>query len=399
MSFFDSQELLPDDPILSIPRFFSADPRPHKVNLGIGSYKGAEGCPYILDCVRDAEAALIQKNLSKEYLPIEGDQQLLKLTEALIFGKPILESFSGGIFLTQTIGGTGALHLGGQFLVQKVSQEIYLPNTTWPNHKPVFSNSGLKIKQYCYYDERLHQVDFDRMCHEISEMPAQSIILLHTCCHNPTGIDPTNDQWMELSTVIKKQRMIPFFDFAYQGFKKSIDDDAFPVRYFVSQGHELLVANSFAKNFGLYGERVGTLSVVTQSKDSAQKVGSQLKQLIRANYSTPPRHGAEIIAHILASEEQKKIWIKELTNMRDRLKEMRHTLAAGLQSKGSDRDWTFLNHQNGFFSFCGLNESQAYRLIKDYAIYMPTNGRINVSGLNGHNMDYVIDAILDVTHV
>lgn len=398
MPFFDSLELLPDDPILSIPKFFTADPRPHKVNLGIGSYKDAEGAPYILDCVRDAEAALILEKPSKEYLPIEGSLQLLKLAKTLIFGKPLLESFNDQISIVQTIGGTGALHLGGQFLAQGICKNLYLPNTTWPNHKPVFARSGINIYHYHYYDERSHVVDFDWMCKDITEMPPGSAILLHACCHNPTGMDPTTDQWMELSSLIKKQKLFPFFDFAYQGFKSSPDEDAFAIRYFTSQGHELLVANSFAKNFGLYGERVGTLSVVTHNKDSALKVESQLKQIIRGCYSTPPRHGAEIISYILGNEDLKKIWSIELGNMRDRLKQMRHTLETGLQAKGNHCNWSFLNRQNGFFSFLGLNEGQVHRLIKDYAIYMPTNGRINVGGLNGHNMDYVIDAILDVTH-
>lgn len=398
MAFFDSLPLLPDDPILSIPKIFGADPRPGKVNLGIGTYKDAEGASYTLDCVRDAESALATKKLSKEYLPIEGHSELLQLTKNLIFGKNILEKFSENISIVQTIGGTGALSLGGEFLSKKINPVIYIPNSTWPNHKLVFNASGMEINHYRYFDDRSHQMDFDRMYQDISEMPAKSIILLHACCHNPTGIDPTNDQWMELSSLIKKQQLIPFFDFAYQGFKASIDDDAFAVRYFTSQGHELLVANSFAKNFGLYGERVGTLSFVTHSKESAQKILSQLKQLIRSNYSTPPRHGAEIISHILSNENLKKNWIAELGNMRDRLKEMRHTLIAGLQAKGSHHDWSFLSKQSGFFSFCSLNESQVHRLIKDYGIYMPANGRINVGGLNSHNMNYVIDALLDVTH-
>jgi aspartate/tyrosine/aromatic aminotransferase len=241
-------------------------------------------------------------------------------------------------------------------------------------------------------------MDFDKVCREITEMPEGSTILLHACCHNPTGIDPTNEQWKILSSIIQKQKVIPFFDFAYQGFKKSIDDDAFAIRYFVSQGHELLVANSFAKNFGLYGERVGTLSIVTPNKEAVKKIGSQVKQLIRGNYSSPPRRGSEIIKEILNSEELKNTWLKELANMRDRLVEMRHTLISGLQAKRANhQDWSFLNHQSGFFSFCGLTEGQVHRLIKDYAIYLPANGRINVAGLNGHNMDYVIDAILEVT--
>lgn len=396
MSFFDPLELLPEDPILSIPKFFMADPRPYKVNLGVGSYKDAEGASYVLECIKDAETDLALKKITKDYLPIEGDRQFLKLVEALIFGSPLLETFSGRIASVQTIGGTGALFLGGQFLSQSFSKTIYLPNATWSNHRLVCSKSGFQVNQYRYYDEKSHQLDFSNMCLDISKMPSGSTILLQPCCHNPTGIDPTEDQWKELSAIIKKKGLIPFFDFAYQGFKKSVDEDAFSVRYFVSQGHELLVANSFAKNFGLYSERIGTFSIMTENKENIPKIESHLKQLIRGNYSSPPRHGAEIIKHILSTEKLKKVWIIELANMRDRLKEMRHTLATDLQAKSRHLDWSFLNHQNGFFSFCGFNQIQVNRLIKDFAIYMPSNGRINVSGLNGHNMDYVIEAILAV---
>jgi len=398
MSYFDSLQLLPEDPIFSIPRLFAADPRPNKVNLGVGNYRDAEGASYVLDCVRDAEAALLLKKSNKDYLPIDGDQKLLNLTKPLIFGQKYLDSLDGGLFITQTLGGTGALFQGGQFLCQTISKDIYIPDVTWPNHKQVFNNCGFDVHQYRYYDHRSHKIDFNRLCDDLSEMPQYSTILLHACCQNPTGLDPTNDQWMELSTLIKKQKIIPFFDFAYQGFKTSPEDDAFPIRYFLSQGHELLVANSFAKNFGLYGERVGTLSVLTKNKNSAPKAASLIKQRIRSNYSNPPRHGAELIAEILASYELTKTWVTELANMRDRLKEMRHTLQAGLQAKGDGMDWTFLKNQFGFFSFCGLNHGQVHRLIKDYAIYVPANGRINVAGLNAHNMDYVVDAILEVIH-
>jgi aspartate/tyrosine/aromatic aminotransferase len=396
MSFFDSIELFPEDPILGIPKLFAADPRPHKVNLGIGSYKDTEGKDYILDCVRDAEAAINQKEFSKEYLPIEGYRKLLDLTENLIYGN-VLKETANGLFFAQTIGGTSALSIGGQLIAKNINDTLYLPNATWPNHKSVFSKSGFNIRHYPYYDHQTHQMDFHKLCQAIEEMPQNSTILLHACCQNPTGIDPTNDQWKELSALILKQKIIPFFDFAYQGFKKSLDDDAFPIRYFASQGHELFVANSFAKNLGLYGERVGTLSVVTQNKEKAKIVGSHIKQLIRGNYSSPPRRGAEIITEILSTEELKKTWIDELENMRIRLVQMRHTLISGLQTKGPHRDWSYMNNQSGFFSFIGLTEEQVHRMIKDHAIYMPQNGRINVAGLNGHNMDYVIDAIVEVT--
>lgn len=396
MSFFESLEHLSDDPILSIPKFFLADPRPNKVNLGIGSYKDSEGVPYVLDCVREAESALLKKKPNKEYLPIEGDSELIQLSKHLIYGTQFEDNFWERLFLTQTIGGTGALSLAAQLLSKKC-RIVYLPNPTWPNHLLLLTQSDLHIEHYSYYHYKSHLFNFEKMSQEITKMVPGNLILLHVCCHNPTGIDPTNEEWMKLSALIKKQELIPFFDFAYQGFKTSTEEDAFPIRYFASEGHELVVASSFAKNFGLYGERVGTLSVLTKNKDSTKKVESQLKQLIRSHYSTPPRHGAEIIAHILASQPLKKEWTIELATMRERLKEMRHTLTAGLQAKGTaDHNWSFLDKQNGFFSFCGLSELQVHQLIKEYAIYMPTNGRINVGGLNPHNMDDVIHAILNV---
>lgn len=397
MSFCDSLSLLPEDPILGIPKLFAADTRPHKVNLGVGSYKDSEGVSYVLDCVRDAESALLAKKMSKEYLPIEGNEQLAKQTELLIFGKQEVESLGKRLFTAQTVGGTGALYIGGKLLLQQHAH-IYLPNVTWPNHHPLFSRLGMEVHAYPYYDIRSHQLIFDAMCSEIAQAPAGHAILLHSSCHNPTGLDPTPEQWKELSSIMKERHLIPFFDFAYQGFRGTIDEDAFPIRHFAAQGHEMLVAYSFAKNLGLYGERVGTLSIITQDQNSTQKAASHIKKIIRSHYSSPPRHGSDIVGHILSNEAMKATWIHELGNMRDRLQEMRHTLIAGLQAKDSHHDWSFLQGQRGFFSFCGLNESQVQRMIKDYAIYMPADGRINVGGLNGHNMDSVIDAIISVMH-
>jgi Aspartate/tyrosine/aromatic aminotransferase len=396
MPFFDSLTQFPEDPIFSLPILFAADTRPNKVNLGIGSYRDTEGKPYLLNSVKKAEHSLLASERNKEYLPIDGDPAYLKVSRDLIFGSELASQLAGKIYSAQSPGGTGALRTGGSFLCQETSKTIFLPNPTWPNHKGVFTTSGMKIHQYRYYNEASNSLDFGGMCSDIAEMPPGSTILLHTNCHNPTGMDPSFEQWQELSTLIKKQNVIPFFDFAYQGFKESVDADAAPIRYFASQGHELLVANSFSKNFGLYGERVGALNVITTHPDSARKAGSQIKSLIRSNYSNPPKHGAAIITEILSNDSLKKEWIIELDNMRDRLKEMRHTLIAGLQSKGGKKDWSFLNKQSGFFSYSGLNDGQVHRLIKDYGIYMMGNGRFNVAGLNGHNIDYVIAAILEV---
>jgi len=397
MSFFESVTQLPDDQILHIPIAFAADPRPNKVNLGIGSYKDHDGKSILLDCVHKAEISLANKKLNKEYQPIEGDAEFHRLVTELIFGKDFLDSFTRGLFVAQSLGGTGALHLGSEFLVQETSKTIFIPSPSWSNHRLIFNRIGLKVHSYRYFDERTHQIDFNGMCSDISNAPPGSTILLHAGCHNPTGIDPTFEQWKELSVLIKQQRVIPFFDFAYQGFVSSLEEDALPIRYFASQGHEMLVANSFSKNLGLYGERVGAISIIAQHPEAAQKVGSQIKQIIRSNYSNPPLHGPRIVTEILSSETLTAIWHKELATMRDRIKEMRLALIKGLQTGESLKDWSFLQRQNGFFSYCGLNPEQVERLLKEYAIYMPTNGRINVAGLNKHNLDYVIKALIAVT--
>ena len=398
MSFFDQLTQFPADPILGLPIAFAADSRLNKVNLGIGSYRDAEGAPFFLPSVKEAEKIVLGRERNMDYLPIDGNPAFIKGTKELIFGSQILSTAPERIITVQTVGGTSALRLGGEFLSREISNKIFLPDPTWPNHHMIFPYSGMDVQSYRYYNKTTFRLDFSEMCSDILAMPPGSTILLHACCHNPTGIDPSQQEWQKLSELIKKQKLIPFFDFAYQGFKESIDDDAYPIRYFASQGHEMAVASSFSKTFGLYGERVGSFSVVTHNEETARKVGSQLKHLIRANYSNPPRHGAAIIAEILSSEELKHEWLEDLSNMRYRLKEMRHTLIAGLQAKSEHRDWSFLSQQHGFFSFCGLDEGEVHRLITEYAIYMPLNGRLNVAGVNGHNIDYVIEGILDVSH-
>lgn len=396
MSFFDTTTLLPEDPILSLPIAFNADPRPSKVNLGIGSYKDANGQSLVLSCVKKAEAILVQQEPNKEYLPIEGSPSYIKAASTLIFSEPILNKYQGGFFGAQALGGTGALRLGGEFLSQETSKSIFVPTPSWPNHKVIFTRAGMKVHHYRYYDEHRREIDFEGLCEDIKNMPPGSTILLHVCCHNPTGFDLSKEQWHIVSALLKKQKVIPFFDLAYQGFKESIDEDAYPVRLFASDEHELLVANSFSKNFGLYGERVGTLCLLTLHQEATKKVGSQIKQLIRGNFSNPPRHGAKIVTEILESPYLKSEWLKELSNMNDRIKAMRNALFVGLQAKSTDRDWNFIRLQKGFFSFCGLNSEQVHMMTQKFAIYLPRDGRINVAGLNENNIEYVIDAIAQV---
>lgn len=396
MSFFENIELLPSDPIYGLQVAFNADTRPNKVNLGIGSYKDAEGESIVLTSVSKAEELLIKQNLNKEYLPIEGDSEFLKESLKLIFGEKCKKIESGEIFAAQTVGGTFAIRLGAEFLAQELSKTVYVSNPTWPNHLLIFKNSGFKIDFYRYYDPLKNSLDFEGMCKMIKMMPPSSVILLQASCHNPTGIEPTFDQWKEISVLIKEQKIIPFFDFAYQGFGKGIEEDAKTIRYFLEEGHEMLVASSYSKNFGLYGERIGVFSIVTHNVETARKIGSQIRQIIRSIYSSPPLHGARLIKTILKSPELRKDWVEDLDNMRMRIQEMRQTFVSGLLAKGINKDLSFMYNQAGLFSLCGLDQDQVHSLNKEYAIYMPNNGRINIAGLNLHNMNYVINSILSV---
>jgi len=396
MSFFASVPALPDDPIFGLPALFAADPHPKKVNLGIGVYKDADGKTIVLNVVRKAEELLLKQNLDKDYLFIDGNQKYIQQSLELIFGKNCPGIESKEIYAAQTVGGTGSLRLGSEFLAQEPSRTIFISEFTWPNHKPIFLRAGLVVENYDYYDHKAHKLDFPKFCKSIQSINPGSVIMLQACCHNPTGIDPTFEQWKELSDLIKKQKIIPFFDFAYQGFSEDLEKDAKAVRYFYEQGHEMLVSYSFSKNFGLYGERVGLLAVVTHDAAVAKKVGSQVKQIIRGMYSNPPLQGARIVSTVLQSPELTKEWLEELKDMRTRVQDMRETLVANLMVGAKHHDFTFLNRQKGLFSFCGLSHEQVMHLKKEFGIYMPDNGRINVAGLNPYNMDYVVKSILSV---
>jgi aspartate/tyrosine/aromatic aminotransferase len=396
MSFFSSTTLLPEDPILNLPILFNKDERPHKVNLGIGIYHDAEGKPIVLKSVKIAEADLICNERSKEYLPIQGMPDFIESIKKLVFGDSIAGRES---FVAQTLGGTGALRVGGEFLSHGTSKNIYLPNPSWPNHNIIFTRAGMNIHSYTYYDFTSHSINFKGMCEDIQKIPAGSAIVLHPCCHNPTGVDLTFDQWKELSDLIKKQNILPFFDFAYQGFKEGVHEDAQPVRYFAAQGHEMLVANSLSKSFGMYNERVGALSIILNQKDLYNKVRSHIKQIIRGNYSNPPAHGAKVAAHILSSEDLKEAWLGELSSMRHRIMAMRQDFFHKLQKHIPEKDWSFIQHQYGFFSYTGLSQEQTKLLMAQYGIYMPADGRINIAGLYAHNLEYVVSSIANVIHL
>jgi aspartate/tyrosine/aromatic aminotransferase len=396
MPFFNDVPLLPDDPILGLPSAFAGDPRPNKINLGIGAYKTAEGFPLVLSSVRKAENQLLQKNLNKEYLPIEGDGEFIRCSLKLLLGTHCSLLQSGHFFAAQTVGGAGALRIAGEFLSKLISKTIFLSQPSWSNHKQIFERAGLNVGSYPYFYPATCLLDYQGMCQAVKNMPRGSIILLHGCCHNPTGIDPTFDEWKELSQIIKHQQVIPLFDIAYQGFGHGLEEDAKAIRYFASEGHEMLISYSFSKNFGLYGERVGFLAIISSNQEIVPRIGSQIRYLIRGNYSNPPLHGARIVSTILKSQELTLEWKTELNNMCERVKEMRRALVAALLVQGKGHNFAYMDKQIGLFSFSGLSLEQVERLRREKAIYMPSNGRINIAGLNTQNLSYVVDGLLSV---
>ncbi len=396
MSFFQELPQLPPDPILGIPQLFAADPRSHKINLGIGAYKTADDLPFVLTSVEEAEKLLLQKPLHKEYLPIEGSKALREEGVRLLMGDELSARLSERLFAAQTVGGASALRVAGELLTKLKKTVIFIPDPSWLNHLPTFEQAHLRVETYPYINTGTCLLDYASLCQAIQRMPSGSPILLHACCHNPTGVDPTFEQWKELSALIKKQGLLPVFDMAYQGFGEGLEEDAKAIRYFAKEGHEMLVAYSFSKNFGLYGERVGFLMILGSEASVIPKIESQVKRLIRSNYSNPPLHGAQLVATILSSPELTKRWKGELHNMCQRIIEMRKALVASLFVYASNKDFYPLAQQKGFFSFVGLSLEQVHRLREEKAIYIPDNGRLNVAGLNTRNLDEVARSIAQV---
>lgn len=378
---FEKAVLAPPDAIFGLQAAFQADPRKNKINLSIGVYKDLRLDTPILHVVKKVEEEILRSEKSKEYFPIDGDKNFLEHSGHLVFG-PLWDK---RIAAVQTVGGTGALRIGGEFLQQEGVEEIYIPHPTWPNHPSIFKRCRLKVANYSYYDREKLQIDLKALEH----LKEGSVVLLHACCHNPTGADPSDAEWKKLSQLFLKKKLVPFFDFAYQGFGRGLEEDARAVRQFAEDGHEMLVAYSYAKNFGLYGERVGVLYAVTKTTERAHRAQSQLKAIIRANYSNPPRHGALIVKEILASPALKKEWERELEEMRGRINRFRELFV-------KKTGFTFLKDRYGMFSFCDLTESQVKRLMDEYAIYMTGDGRINIAGLNEDNLTYVAESIVSV---
>jgi aspartate/tyrosine/aromatic aminotransferase len=397
MGFFDQITLAPPDAIFGLQRAFAEDPRPHKINLTVGLYRTEELKTPVLSSVKKAEEEIVRTEKTKEYLPLDGHQLYLDRLGAMTFGDGLWKEASGRIVKMQTVGGTNALRVGGEFLCfEKVGDTIHIPEPTWPNHKAIFMRSGLKIAGYPYYDAQNQGLFFEKLCEYLNRLSPQSIVLLHAVCHNPTGLDLNLDQWEELSKIFLAKRLIPFFDLAYQGFGEGLEEDAAAVKLFAKEGHEFLVAQSLSKNFSLYAERVGALFIVCGSHKSAQNVLSRVLTTTRPNYSNPPLHGAQIVATILNSPTLKKEWENELADMRKRVQTMRTKFVDALVSKAKGKDFAFLKNRVGLFSFSGLSPLQVERLIKEHGIYMTSDGRMNVAGITPNNLDFVVESINSV---
>ncbi|PII74355.1 amino acid aminotransferase [Serratia sp. OLIL2] len=387
----------PADPILGLTDIFRADARPNKINLGIGVYKDETGKTPVLTSVKKAEQYLLENETTKNYLGIEGIPAFASCTQELLFGKesPIVADRRART--AQTPGGTGGLRVAADFIANQTSaKRIWISNPSWPNHKNVFSAVGLEVLEYAYYDAANHALDFDGLLNSLKQAQAGDVVLFHGCCHNPTGIDPTPEQWAQLAELSVANGWLPLFDFAYQGFANGLEEDAQGLRIFAAKHKELIVASSYSKNFGLYNERVGACTIVAADAETADRAFSQVKAAIRANYSNPPSHGAAVVATILGNDALRAMWEQELTDMRQRIHRMRQLFVNTLQEKGAQQDFSFIIQQNGMFSFSGLTKEQVLRLREEFGVYAVNSGRVNVAGMTPDNMAPLCEAIVAV---
>ncbi|EGN99351.1 hypothetical protein SERLA73DRAFT_108809 [Serpula lacrymans var. lacrymans S7.3] len=387
----------PPDPILGITEAFKADKDARKINLGVGAYRDENGKPYVLNAVKKAEEFLTAAKNDKEYLPITGLADFTKNAAKLAYGaesKPLNEN---AIAITQSISGTGALRIGGAFLARHYphSKIIYLPVPSWGNHTPIFKDSGLEVRGYRYFDKKTVGLDFNGLKEDLQNAPEGAIVLLHACAHNPTGVDPTQAQWAQISDIVKEKKLFPFFDMAYQGFASgSTTRDAFAVRHFVQEGHQIALSQSFAKNMGLYGERVGAFSLTTTNAEEKARVESQLKIIVRPMYSNPPLHGARIANTILSRPELYQEWEGEVLTMAERIISMREKLYDSLTKEHSTPgEWGHIKSQIGMFSFTGLKAEHCKALAEKAHVYMTMDGRISMAGLNGNNIEYFAQSV------
>ncbi|KAF7998378.1 hypothetical protein HCN44_009776 [Aphidius gifuensis] len=399
-SWWSHVEMGPPDAILGVTEAFKRDNNPQKINLGVGAYRDDNGKPFVLPSIIKADERIKSKCMDKEYSPISGDANFCQRSITLALGddnKIVANKLNTTV---QGISGTGSLCIGAYFLNKYFpgNKEIYLPAPTWGNHIPLFKMAGLGVKSYRYYDPNTCGLDFKGVLEDISKIPEKSMILLHACAHNPTGVDPKIEQWAELSHLIKKKNIFPFFDMAYQGFASGdVSRDAAAVRMFVKDGHEIALAQSYAKNMGLYGERVGAFSLVSSNADEASKVMSQIKILIRPMYSNPPINGARLVNEILGDEQLKKEWLGDVKEMADRIIGVRTKLRDNLIKNGSTRDWSHITDQIGMFCFTGLKTPEVEKLTSKFSVYLTKDGRISMAGVTSKNVEYLAHAIHQVT--
>jgi aromatic-amino-acid transaminase len=396
-SVFAAIEMAPRDPILGLTEAYNAETNAKKVNLGVGVYYGDDGKIPLLAAVKAAEKARLEAMPPRGYQPIEGTVAYNQSVQKLLFGESSSLLAEGRVVTAQCLGGTGALKVGADFLKRAFpAAKVYISDPSWENHRQLFEAAGFQVEDYPYYDASTRGINFAGMKASLLGLPAGSIVVLHACCHNPTGADMTTDQWKDVVAAIRERNLIAFVDMAYQGFADGIEPDAVALKLFAESGLQFFVSSSFSKSFSLYGERVGALSIVTASKEESARVLSQVKRVIRTNYSNPPTHGGAVVAAVLSSPELRKVWEEELAGMRDRIRAMRVGLVDKLKTRGVAQDFSFVVKQRGMFSYTGLTATQVERMRSEFGIYAVSTGRICLAALNSKNIDYVADAIATV---
>ena len=397
MSMFTAVEMAPRDPILGLNEQFAADTNPNKVNLGVGVYYDDNGKLPLLQCVQAAEQNMMKAPTARGYLPIDGIAAYDNAVKALVFGADSEPVTSGRVATIQAIGGTGGLKVGADFLKKlNPNAKVLISDPSWENHRALFTNAGFEVESYPYYDAAKRGINFDGMLAALNAAPAGTIVVLHACCHNPTGYDITPAQWDQVVAAVKAKGLVPFLDMAYQGFGYGLKEDGAAVAKFVAAGLTFFVSTSFSKSFSLYGERVGALSVLCENKEEAARVLSQLKIAIRTNYSNPPTHGGAVVAAVLGNPELRALWEKELGEMRVRIKAMRQALVDGLKAAGVKEDMSFITTQIGMFSYSGLTKDQMVRLRNEFGVYGTDTGRMCVAALNSKNIGHVCASIAKV---
>ena len=397
-NLWDSIEPVPDDPILGMIKKFNEDKFPNKVNISVGAYRDENGKPYVLKCVKKSIEKYAKDNVNHEYIPMGGDETFINYAIRVAYGDDF--KYLNRVAAVQSISGSGALEIGQSFLKKfyPYKKIMYYSSPTWANHIAICKGAGLEVGDYRYYDPKAKDIDFEGMCEDLEKLEEHSMVLFHACGHNPTGVDLSHEQWEKVLKIVIKKEILPVFDMAYQGFVSGdLNEDAFSVRLFANSGINMLVAQSFAKNFGLYGERIGCLSVLTQNEKQKFAIKQNLAKIVRSKYSSPPKFGAMIINNILSNEELKNEWLEEIKLMAKRIIDMRVALKTKLEEVGSKLDWSHIVKQKGMFAFTGLTPEQCDRLKEEFHVYTIRSGRISIAGLNPSNVDYVAKAFHEVT--